>query len=79
MMDEQKLTVKNKNEIHLRPTYSNKIDPNKIKTLDDVIQILKRVTLHVNDEGVKGIEHLIEREEVEDYKITAGVIKGEQL
>ena len=27
----------------------------------------------------KGIEHLIERVEVEDYKITAGVIKGEQL
>ncbi|OUB61240.1 hypothetical protein [Bacillus thuringiensis] len=78
-MDEQKLTVKNKNEIYLRPTYSHKIDPNKIKTLDDVIQILKRVILHVDDEGVKGIEHLIERREVEDYKITAGVIKGEQL
>lgn len=44
-----------------------------------MIQILKRVTIYVNDEGVKGIEHLIERVEVEDYKITAGVIKGEQL
>ncbi|MGR5981169.1 hypothetical protein ACT7DJ_37635 [Bacillus cereus] len=78
-MDEQKLTVKTQNEIQLRPTYSRKINPNKIKTLDDVIQILKRVTQHVNDEGVKGIEHLIERGEVEDYKITAGIIKGEQL
>ncbi|MDA2480434.1 hypothetical protein PDN61_29300 [Bacillus cereus] len=58
---------------------SHKIDPNKIKTLDDVIQILKRVTLHVNDEGLKGIEHLIEKEELDDYKITAGIIKGEQL
>ncbi|HHL0974524.1 TPA: hypothetical protein ACQUHP_006317 [Bacillus cereus] len=78
-MDEQKLTVKTQNEIQLRPTYSRKINPNKIKTLDDVIQILKRVAQHVNDEGVKGIEHLIERGEVEDYKITAGIIKGEQL
>ncbi|MEB4814729.1 hypothetical protein [Bacillus thuringiensis] len=79
-MNEQKLTVQNKNEIHLRPIHSRKIDPNKIKTLDDVIQILQRVTIHVNDEeGVKGIEHLIEKEEVDDYKITAGIIKGEQL
>ncbi|WP_179117553.1 hypothetical protein [Bacillus cereus] len=36
-----------------------KIDPNKIKTLDDVIQILRRVHLHVNEEGLKGMEHLI--------------------
>jgi hypothetical protein len=36
-----------------------KIDPNKIKTLDDVIRILRRVHLHVNEEGLKGIEHLI--------------------
>lgn len=79
MMNEQNLIEKNKNEIYLRSTHSYKIDPNKIKTLDDVIQILKRVTIYVNDEGVKGIEHLIERVEVEDYKITAGVIKGEQL
>ncbi|MDG0947873.1 hypothetical protein [Bacillus paranthracis] len=43
----------------LKPIKFHKIDPNKIKTLDDVIQILKRVTLHVNDEGLKGIEHLI--------------------
>ncbi|HDR7611466.1 TPA: hypothetical protein QCX47_003066 [Bacillus mycoides] len=61
-MDEQKLTIKNKKEIHIRPTFPHKIDPNKIKTLDDVIQILKRVTLHVDDEGLKGIEHLIQKE-----------------
>ncbi|MBJ8031401.1 hypothetical protein [Bacillus cereus group sp. N21] len=36
-----------------------KIDPNKIQTLDDVIQILRRVDMHVDDKGVKGIEHLI--------------------
>ncbi|HHL0970317.1 TPA: hypothetical protein ACQUHP_001826 [Bacillus cereus] len=59
-MNEQNLIEKNKNEIYLRSTHSYKIDPNKIKTLDDVIQILKRVTIYVNDEGVKGIEHLIE-------------------
>ncbi|MED4447431.1 hypothetical protein [Bacillus thuringiensis] len=43
----------------LKPIKQHKIDPNKIKTLDDVIQILKRITLHVNEEGLKGIEHLI--------------------
>lgn len=42
-----------------------KIDPNKIKTLDDVIQILRKVHLHVNEEGVKGIEHLIVDDEEE--------------
>ncbi|XKK18032.1 hypothetical protein HFP64_00105 [Bacillus sp. AC79A.1] len=45
--------------IVFKSTYPHKIDPNKIKTLDDVIQILKRVNLHVDDEGLKGIEHLI--------------------
>ncbi|MBJ8031461.1 hypothetical protein JDS96_27260 [Bacillus cereus group sp. N21] len=62
------------------PTHRHKIDPNKIQTLDDVIQILRRVDMHVDDEGVKGIEHLIEKEEsVNDYKITAGTITKEQL
>lgn len=50
--------VENKTLV-LNSTHLHKINPNKIKTLDDVIQILKRVNLHVDDEGLKGIEHLI--------------------
>lgn len=49
--------------IQFKPIKRYKIDPNKIKTLDDVIQILRRVGMHVDDEGAKGIEHLIEKEE----------------
>ncbi|EJQ03076.1 MULTISPECIES: hypothetical protein [Bacillus cereus group] len=45
--------------IAFKPQRRHKIDPNKIKTLDDVIQILRRVTMHVDDDGLKGIEHLI--------------------
>lgn len=36
--------------IKFKPLKQYKIDPNKIQTLDDVIQILRKVTLHVNDE-----------------------------
>lgn len=35
--------------------------------------------IRLDDKAVKGLKHLIEKEEVNDYKITAGVIKGEQL
>ncbi|WP_186320853.1 hypothetical protein [Bacillus mycoides] len=45
--------------ITLKSPRRHKIDPNKIKTLDDVIQILRRVTMYVDDDGLKGIEHLI--------------------
>lgn len=45
--------------VKFRLTHSHKIDPDKIQTLEDVIQILKRIKIHVNDEGLKGIEHLI--------------------
>ncbi|MED0902488.1 hypothetical protein [Bacillus nitratireducens] len=46
----------------LKSTHPHKIGPNKIQTLNDVIQILRRMHIHVNDEGLKGIEHLIEKE-----------------
>ncbi|MGH1046523.1 MULTISPECIES: hypothetical protein [Bacillus] len=49
--------------ITLKSPYRHKIDPNKIKTLDDVIQILRRVTMHVDGDGLKGIEHLIEKDD----------------
>ncbi|WP_180247225.1 hypothetical protein [Bacillus cereus] len=46
-----------------KPVKKYRVDPNKIQTLDDVIAILKRVTIYVNDEeSLKGIEHLIEEE-----------------
>ncbi|MFE9082218.1 hypothetical protein [Bacillus mobilis] len=45
--------------LELKPTYPHKIDANKIKTLDDVIQIFSRMELCVDDKGLKGIEHLI--------------------
>lgn len=54
-MDESKV-------LEMQPTHPHKIDANKIKTLDDVILILSRLDLHVNDEGSKGMEHLIAKE-----------------
>lgn len=51
-MDETKV-------LEMKPTHPHKIDAKKIKTLDDVILLLSRLELHVNDEGLKGIEHLI--------------------
>ncbi|HHK5539227.1 hypothetical protein JDS67_19905 [Bacillus cereus] len=48
----------------LKPVKQYKIDPNKIKTLDDVIAILKNITIYVNgEEALKGLEHLIEEDE----------------
>ena len=51
-MDETKV-------LEMKPTHPHKIDANKIKTLDDVIQIFSRMELRVDDKGLKGIEHLI--------------------
>ncbi|MEI5924053.1 hypothetical protein ACK3XG_22445 [Bacillus sp. TD10] len=43
-----------------------KIDPNKIQSLDDVISILKNVTIYVNgEEALEGLEHLIEKDDEE--------------
>ncbi|MDO8159171.1 hypothetical protein FKQ51_17760 [Bacillus toyonensis] len=64
MEEKQVFTLKNvTNGIAL--THSHKIDPNKIQTIDDVIQIMKRLVLFVNDDGLKGIEHLIVDDEEE--------------
>ncbi|PEL17591.1 hypothetical protein [Bacillus wiedmannii] len=57
---EEKEIITLKHAAHkLTVSHPHKIDPDKIQTLDDVIQILKRINLQVNDEGLKGIEHLI--------------------
>ncbi|MEB9454426.1 hypothetical protein [Bacillus anthracis] len=47
----------------LKPVKQYKIDPNKIQSLDDVISILKNVTIYVNgEEALEGLEHLIEKD-----------------
>ncbi|WP_198559952.1 hypothetical protein [Bacillus sp. SN10] len=47
-----------------KPLKQYKIDPNKIQSLDDVISILKNVTIYVNgEEALKGLEHLIEKDD----------------
>ncbi|WP_448163934.1 hypothetical protein [Bacillus thuringiensis] len=46
-----------------KPVKQYRVEPNKIQTLDDVIAILKKVTIYVNgEESLEGIEHLIEEE-----------------
>ncbi|WP_215596147.1 hypothetical protein [Bacillus mycoides] len=48
--------------ITFKPVKQYKIDPNKIQSLDDVITILKNVTIYVNgEESLEGMEHLIEK------------------
>lgn len=50
--------------ITLKSLKQYKIDPNKIQTLDDVIAILKKITIYVNgNELLEGLEHLIEKED----------------
>lgn len=47
-----------------KPLKQYKIDPNKIQSLDDVISILKNITIYVNgEEALKGLEHLIEKDD----------------
>ncbi|MCC2340848.1 hypothetical protein NST14_03050 [Bacillus sp. FSL W8-0519] len=47
----------------LKTVKQYKIDPNKIQSLDDVISILKNVTIYVNgEEALEGLEHLIEKD-----------------
>lgn len=46
-----------------KPLKRYKIDPNKIQSLDDVISILKNVTIYVNgEEALEGLGHLIEKD-----------------
>ncbi|WP_260857211.1 hypothetical protein [Bacillus thuringiensis] len=47
--------------------------------MEDVVKIIRLMDIRLDDKAVKGLEHLIEKEKVDDSKITAGVIKGEQL
>ncbi|MBW3491834.1 hypothetical protein [Bacillus sp. FDAARGOS_1420] len=47
-----------------KPVKQCKLNPNKIQTLDDVIAILKRVSIYTNsEETLEGIEHLIEKDD----------------
>ncbi|PEO55423.1 hypothetical protein COI63_34450 [Bacillus toyonensis] len=62
-MDESIWRTKPSNTLHLRPIHRYRIDPNKIKSVQDAIEILKRIPMYVDDEGLKGIEHLIEKED----------------
>ncbi len=62
-MDEQELTLKKKDSIYLRPRYPHKIDASKIKSLEDVIKILRLMDIRLDDKAVKGLEHLIEKED----------------
>ncbi|MFA2573394.1 hypothetical protein ABR775_27005 [Bacillus cereus] len=61
-MNEQELKVKKEDSIYLRPTYPHKIDGSKIKTLEDVIKILGLMDIRLDDKAVKGLEHLIEKD-----------------
>ncbi|TCW59081.1 hypothetical protein EC917_101335 [Bacillus thuringiensis] len=47
------------NTIKLKPITRRKIDPNKIQSVQDILEILKRIPMYVDDEAAKGIEHLI--------------------
>ncbi|PFS09624.1 hypothetical protein COK55_27095 [Bacillus cereus] len=49
-------------ELVLKPSYPHKFDPSKIDSIHDAIEILKRIPIYLNDESVKGVEHLIEKE-----------------
>ncbi|EOO19734.1 MULTISPECIES: hypothetical protein [Bacillus cereus group] len=52
--------------ITLRSLKQYKIDPNKIQSLDDVITVLRNVTIYVNgEESLEGLEHLIEKDDEE--------------
>ncbi|MCQ6336988.1 hypothetical protein FNE59_07295 [Bacillus thuringiensis] len=62
-MDEQKLTMKKKDSIYLRPRYPHKIDASKIESLEDVIKILGLMDIRLDDKAVQGLEHLITEED----------------
>ncbi|MEC5238515.1 hypothetical protein [Bacillus mycoides] len=58
-MDETMWRTTPDNTINLRPISHHRIDPSKIQSVQDILEILKRMPMYVDDEGVKGIEHLI--------------------
>ncbi|MCU5651925.1 hypothetical protein OCB00_27705 [Bacillus cereus] len=45
--------------LEMKPTHPNKIDANKIKTIDDVAKIIGLMDIRLDDKAVKGLEHLI--------------------
>lgn len=49
--------------ITLKPTYPHKIDATKIKSLEDVAKIIGLMDIHLDDNAVKGLEHLIEKDD----------------
>ncbi|MCQ6359964.1 hypothetical protein [Bacillus cereus] len=55
--------METKDSIHFRPTYPHKIDGSKIKSLEDVIKILRLMDIRLDDKAVKGLEHLIEKDD----------------
>lgn len=77
-MEETNWTVENtdKNSIYFKYRFQHKIDPNKIKTIDDVIEILKRIPMYVDDVYVKAIEHLVVSDEEQNVN---SWIAGEPL
>ncbi len=59
MMDESMWRTTPNNTIKLKSIKRRKIDPDKIQSVQDILEILKRIPMYVDDEAVKGIEHLI--------------------
>lgn len=62
-MEGNNLTIKDSNSIHMKPKYPHKLDANKIKSLEDVIKIIGLMNIHLDDQAVKGLEHLIEKDD----------------
>ncbi|MCC2352025.1 hypothetical protein [Bacillus pacificus] len=58
-MDESIWRTTPNNAINLKLLSVHRIDPNKIQSVQDILEILKRIPMYVDDEAVKGIEHLI--------------------
>ncbi|HFJ9331861.1 TPA: hypothetical protein ACGW5B_005322 [Bacillus paranthracis] len=58
-MDESMWRTTPNNTIKLKSIKHRKIDPDKIQSVQDILEILKRIPMYVDDEAVKGIEHLI--------------------
>ncbi|EEM58668.1 hypothetical protein BK764_00230 [Bacillus thuringiensis serovar israelensis] len=58
-MDEAVWRTTPHNTVKLKPVIRRRIDPNKIQSVQDILEILKRIPMYVDDEAIKGIEHLI--------------------
>ena len=63
MMEENNLTLKSTDSIYFKPTFPYKIDANKIKSLEDVVKIIRLMDIRLDDTAVKGLEHLIEKDD----------------